>query len=267
MLIYVPFYHTGTERLLYYSSTLYLHEVIAALDRSADGHDSGFEETLNSAPSSNTSLISSPEYLDSAYNVISIFTSLDLLDIRAMPTIFLIRVIHAITVPVKCSISNLSASSWLPSNTCSPTPFSQSKSLSRVEHQLDSMMSTIGTWGSDWPASKLMQILANLRKRLHDHQDKTTLTATSNASSRNDHEYTFEDEDMQLSAAFLDLSTPMEFDGLTGQQMQFGFDDFATQEGETEVFGDTAAAFWDDFVNLVPRDQSPMLLESSTAES
>ncbi|KAI9743548.1 MAG: hypothetical protein M1818_002862 [Claussenomyces sp. TS43310] len=248
----------GIERLLYHSSTLYLHEVVAAIHHNADGIGSGVEDTQGATSRQLCAELltsSSPGCRESAHTVISIFTSLDLRDIRAMPTIFLIRVIHAITVLVTCGVST--------DSDCDSGSTSPGSEYSRVEHQLDDMIDLMATWGSDWPACKLIRILIKLRRRLRQNQDKSTATSGSSSQGSCNLE---EDRETRSPMAVVDLSTPLPYHGMAQQPLQFGLEDFILPESMS--YSDPG--FWDDFIEMAPQDKMPMPMpmpfDSSTAD-
>ena len=226
-LIDVPWRDLGIIQLLYHSSKLYVYEAVAAINRSADGVNLSFDGTQGAA-SSRTSLPIS-ECIESAYSVVSVFTSLDLPTIRCMPIIFLIRVIHAIIFLVKSNDgTNL---------VHIPRCTSLSKEDLRIEHQLDEMIEIMANWGSYWPACRLVQVLTTLRGQLRDNQNK--MTATCDSSSR-DSGASHEDQETQSSSpTFPEPPTPLRYQNIAQQEVNLRSVDFSAHEGPS--YGDPSS--------------------------
>ena len=235
---------------MYYSSLLYVNEAVAAIDRGADdvaymldGIQDAVSRRRVAAPL-RTSLPLS-ECVESAYNVVSVFTSLDLQTIRCLPTIFLIRVIHAIVFLVNFDTGT--GLNQIPRYT------SPSRNDSRVEHQLDDMIEIMASWGSDWPACRLIQILTRLRRQLRNNQNKPGTTCGS--SSRNSCN-SYEGQDTQSSTLTVpEVPTPLPYQGLAQQALNFKPAEFSVQESTS--YGDHT--FWDTFPELVPPDKRTIL--------
>ena len=237
-LIGVPWRDLGIIQLLYHSSNLYVFEAVAAIDRSADGVSSSLDGTQGAAPRRRRAAplktsLPVTECIESAYSVVSVFTSLDLPTIRCMPIIFLIRVIHAIIFLVKSNDGTRLI--HIPRRT------SPSKGDLRVEHQLDEMIEIMANWGSDWPACRLVQVLTTLRRQLRDNQNK--VTATCDPSSR-DSCASHEDQETQSSSpTFPQPSTPLRYQSIAQQDNNLRSADFSAHEGPS--YGDPSS--WEAF--------------------
>ena len=182
------------------------------------------------------------ECVESALNVVSVFTSLDLQTIRCLPTIFLIRVIHAIIFLVNFNVGT--------SLNQIPKYKSPSRNDSRVEHQLDDMIEIMASWGSDWPACRLIQILTRLRRQLRNGQNKPGTTCGS--SSRNSCN-SQEDQDTQSSTPTIpEVPTPLPYQGLAQQAPNFKPAEFSVLE-ESMSYGDPT--FWTTFPEQDPPDK------------
>ena len=235
--------------MIYYSSILYVNEAVAAIDldggdvaSTLDGTQGAVSRRRIAAPLRTASPLS--ECVESAYNVVSVFTSLDLQTIRCLPTIFLIRVIHAIVFLVNFNIGT--------SLKQIPKYMSPSRNDSRVEHQLDDMIEIMASWGSDWPACRLIQILTRLRRQLRNNQNKLgTTCGSSSRNSCNSHE----DQDTQSSTPTIpEVPTPLPYQGLGQQPLSFKPAEFSIQESTS--YGDPT--FWDTFPEQVSPDKRTM---------
>ena len=149
-----------------------------------------------------------------------------------MPTIFFIRVIHAIIFLVKSKVGT----SLVQISACK----SPSKEDLRVEDQLDDMIEIMANWGSDWPAYRLIQVLTTLRRQLRDNQDK--VAATCDSSSRNSCT-SHEEETQSSSPTFPEPPTPSRYQSLAQQDLNLRPADFSVQEGPS--YGDPS--FWEAF--------------------
>ena len=224
----------GAIRLFYHSSTLYVYEAVAAIDGGVDGFQP--DRARGAAPSSKFSPVS--ECVEAAHEIISIFTSLDLRDIRGMPTIFLIRVVHAMIFLVKSIGANGSKG--------------VGQDDAKIEHQLDDMIEVMATWGSDWPACRLIQILIRLRRQLRDNKSNTPIASAS--SSRNSCPPQEGQETESSTPTFPDLPTPSPYQHLAPQSFEFKPEDFAAPDDT--LYGDPN--FWDTFLEQVPQPNKPM---------
>lgn len=223
--------------MLYYSSNLYVYEAVAAIDRSADGVSSSLEEVQGAAPRRRRAApprttLPISECIESAYNVVCVFTSLDLQTIRCMPTMFFIRVIHAMIFLVKYN----AGTSLMQISVCN----SPSKEDLRVEHQLDDMVEIMANWGSGWPACRLVQVLTTLRRQLRDNQNK--VSATCDSSSRISCT-SYDDETQSSNPPFPEPPTPFRYQSLSQQDLNFRPADLSLQEGPS--YGDPS--FWEAF--------------------
>lgn len=183
------------------------------------------------------------ECVESAYTVVSVFTSLDLQTIRCLPTIFLIRVIHAIVFLVNFNIGTAGLNQIHKYK-------SPSRNDLRVEHQLDDMIEIMASWGSDWPACRLIQILTRLRRQLRNNQNKP---GTTGGSSSCNSCISHEDQDTQSSTqtTISEVPTPLPYQGLGQQALNFKPAEFPVQESTS--YGDPT--FWDAFPEQVPPDK------------
>ena len=182
------------------------------------------------------------ECVDSAYNVVSVFISLDLQTIRCLPTIFLIRVVHAIVFLVNFNIGtglNQTPNFKLPS-----------RYDSRVEHQLDDMIEIMAAWGSDWPACRLIQILTRLRRQLRNHQNKLgTSCGSSSRNLCNSHG----DQGTQSSTPTIpEVPTPLPYQGLAQQTLSFKPAELSVHESTS--YGDPTS--WNSLPEQVPPDKT-----------
>ena len=181
------------------------------------------------------------ECVESAYNVVSVFISLDLQTIRCLPTIFLIRVVHAIVFLVNFNIGT-------GLNQIPKFKF-PSRNDSRVEHQLDEMIEIMATWGSDWPACRLIQILTRLRRQLRNNQNKPGTTGGSSSRNLcNSHG----DQDTQSSTPTIpEVRTPLPYQGLAQHALTFKPAELSVQESTS--YGDPTS--WDTLPEQVPSDK------------
>ncbi|KAM3066705.1 hypothetical protein ACMFMG_011966 [Clarireedia jacksonii] len=160
----------GITRILYHSSVLYLYEVAITINREVESTGSNFLDSrgvviphqqgrLATTSPTISALLS--EAIKPALQVISIFTSLDTRAIQAMPTMFLIRILHAITVLVHFSTSTERNGSY-GSDTLEID-------AGRIQMVLNEMIDIMTNSCSDWPAVKLAQVLIQLRKKLQQN--------------------------------------------------------------------------------------------------
>ncbi|PGH13476.1 hypothetical protein AJ79_03606 [Helicocarpus griseus UAMH5409] len=249
-------------QLLYHSSTLYLHEVAATIDCDTDGMNFALEEVQGTdlpqfyATFATDSSSTSSAYIESAHSVISSFTSLDLRAIRALPTIFLVRVIHAITVLVK--------SSTFQGSDCGLGTKSMQEGNARIDHQLDDLIDVMESWGSNWPACKLIKILVKLRKWRRKNGDRQIIGGMSSSSSRQP-EYNFSDDhETELSTAFPpNLQTPTSSQQNQARQVASSLElvDFSAQGAtahDEEILG-----FWNSLPDFLSQCDKPMQLDTS----
>lgn len=243
-------------QLLYHSSTLYLLEVAATIDREAESIDPVRAEAQGTAfgqlytETLKQSFFIS-ECIKSAHSIISVFTSLDFRDIRALPTIFLVRVIHAVTILIKSGVSKDLDRSFI--DTSPETEYA------RIDYQLDDMIEVMTSWGSDWPACKIIGILIMLRKWLREREDKA---ATTSDSSRQFTYNSAEDQGTESSPpAFTNLSTPLSYQNHAQQTSPFGFVDLAAHETTFNAPG-----FWDNFPDLISQFDKPTEVDSINSD-
>lgn len=214
--------------------------------------DSGLGETqattfrqLYVGNSTDSSSIS--ECLKSAHSVISIFTSLDFCDIRALPTIFLVRVIHAITILVKSSVSK--------DLDCGSGSKAPKGDYARID-QLDDLIEVMASWGSDWPGCKLIKILIKLRKWMQNEDNPVATSGLSRQTGYN----SAEDQDTESSTpAFTNLSTSLSYQNHAQQTSPFGPVDFAAHENTAY----NGPGFWGNFSDLLSQYDKPVHLDSS----
>lgn len=181
------------------------------------------------------------ECVESAYNVVSVFISLDLQTIRCLPTIFLIRVVHAIVFLV--NFNNGTGLNQIPKFKF------PSRNDSRVEYQLDDMIEIMATWGSDWPACRLIQILTRLRRQLRNNHNKPGTTCGSSSRNLcNSHG----DQDTQSSTPTIpEVRTPLPYQGLPQQALNFKPTELSVPESTSN--GDPTS--WDTLPEQVPPDK------------
>ncbi|KAI9925897.1 hypothetical protein MW887_005703 [Aspergillus wentii] len=160
---------TSTQKaiasILYHACRVCIYE--AAINHTRLAKNQRSDETQH-APC----LFSSPEQslmecLESAHNVISAFTLLPQRDIQVLPTVVLLRVIHATVVLVKIIISV--------SKSCSIGCHATRTQEMRVDHALDEMILTMTGCQPAWPATKWTRILLGLRRRLRESQRSLVL--------------------------------------------------------------------------------------------
>lgn len=247
----------GTLGLLYYSSILYVCEVIAAMDCDGDGAGPSREEIQSAspcrrraAPAKATVLIS--ECVHSASSVISVFSSLDHQHIRRMPALFLVRVLHAMIFLVKSSCDT--------GLDQIPVCKSSNGEDAKVERQLDDMMEIMASWGSDWPASKLIQICISLRRQLRNKSDKPKVVCGSSPCSLCT---SYEDRDTEpASSNFPEPPSPAPYPRFA--QEAFSFKEAVSPPSNGTSYADSS--FWDDFLEQVPaprRSVSPLFSHSN----
>lgn len=242
-------FYLGTLGLLYYSSTLYVHEVIAAIDRDGDGTDPNQDGTQSAAPFRHRAgraeaAVVMSECVHSAFTVISCFASLDHQQVRCMPAIFLIRVLHAMVFLIKFSCG-----------TCldqSPACKSFDRENARVERQLDTMIEIMASWGSAWPARRLIQICISLRRQLRDKSENSKVACDSAPCSLCS---SHEDRDIELSNSN-SSEPPTQSPYQRGLQEAFSFEETVCPIPDGTSFADSS--FWDDFLEQVPASKTPV---------
>lgn len=110
-----------------------------------------------------------------------------------------------------------------------------------MEHQLDDMIEIMASWGSDWPASRMIQVLTTLRRQLRDNQNKVAATCDSlSRDSSTSHE---DQETQQPSPTFPEPPTPLRYQSFAQQDLNLKPADFSVQEGPS--YGDPS--FWQAF--------------------
>lgn len=122
----------------------------------------------------------------------------------------------------------------------------------KVEHQLDDMIEIMASWGSDWPACRLIQILIRLRKQLREKKSKTS--ATPAPLSRNSPTFQEGDDTQSSTPTFPELPTPSPLQSLPQQSYDFRPSNFPAPDDTT--YGDLD--FWDTFLEQGPQSKNPM---------
>jgi hypothetical protein len=166
----------GIAQILYHSSVLYLYEVAITINREVESIGSNSLDSRGAviphqqgrlATTSSTISVLLSESIKPALQVISIFTSLDTRAIQAMPTMFLIRILHAITFLVHFSTSTERNGSY-GSDTLEID-------VGRIQTVLNEMIDIMTNSCSDWPTVKLAQVLTLLRNKLQQNPIKSGL--------------------------------------------------------------------------------------------
>lgn len=224
--------------------------MIAAIDRDGDGAGPSQDGTQSAAPfrrragTAETAVVMS-ECVHSAFTVISVFASLDHPQIRCMPAIFLIRVLHAMVFLVKFSCGT--------SLDQIPVCKSSNREDARVERQLDDMIEIMASWGSDWPACRLIQICISLRRQMRNKSESSKLVCDSSPCSLCT---SHEDRDTEPSSSNF-AEPPTQSPYRRGVQDEaFSFKEAVSPVADSTSYADSS--FWDDFLEQVPASKRPI---------
>ena len=237
-------YTSGATRLFYYSSTLYVNEAVDAISGGTDCISAVDQDCkLPGRP-----FTPSSSCVEAAHSIISVFTSLDLVNIRGMPTIFLVRVIHATMFLVKFSSE---ISSYQSNRSNSPR-----RDDSKVEQQLDDLIEIMASWGLDWPACRLIQILIRLRKQLRENKTKLPSSPRGSSSPNSTTSQADQDTTQSSTPSFPELPTPSLYQDFPQQPLNLPLADFSIPNDT--LYGDPV--FWDAIcLDQTPQSKQPIL--------
>jgi hypothetical protein len=103
-----------------------------------------------------------PEFMDIIDNILRVFTSLDMSTIRALPAMYLIRIIYTFIILVKLHFAATklpTADALLPVDRL------------RVSQRLNHVLQMFAGWGPLWPATKLATVFLKMRSWLESEED------------------------------------------------------------------------------------------------
>lgn len=103
-----------------------------------------------------------PEFMETTDNIFRVFTSLDMSTIRALPAMYLIRIIYTFIVLVKLYF----AATKLPTQDAR-----LQVARLQVSQRLDRVIQMSAGWGPLWPATKLTAVFSRMRSWFESVED------------------------------------------------------------------------------------------------